>query len=147
MALTPEEIALFGPPDPVPQAELEPAAVLPADAPPSDASTPPPERKRGRPSGSKNKAPLIMPDCADCGASLTPDNSSKLQAGGFKHIGCAGTTAAPVAAVPAQSPFIAAVLAPNAFDGPAALVIPKEKAIRIELGPETLAALRALLGK
>lgn len=165
MALTPEEEAsLFGAPAPMPKAETvdwddEPAT---PEAPKEPVATTP---KTLEPPPKPKGASLIMPECADCGISLSPDNASHLQNGKWKHIGC------PKVATPVTEPVpVASVEAPKAppveekkpakrsaktplLDaipvdlGPITSWKPTPIVVQFELGPETLAALKALLAK
>lgn len=98
------------------------AAVIPPDAPKNDPTLPPPEKRKRRtkaemeasrspltnnpfpvvdtsivsaqePTPTKHQSTtLIMPDCNDCGRPLSPENSSKLASGAWKHIGCVSFT-------------------------------------------------------
>jgi hypothetical protein len=119
VALTPEEEALF-------------AGMESNDPEPETDEVPEPE---------PTKALLIMPPCSACGADLNPENSSRLQSGAYKHIGCpkdAPPPAAPAApakrpvgrppkaaaATPAPAPAVTAATAPPKPAAPAATPAP-----------------------
>lgn len=120
------------------------------------------------------KEPLIYPDCPACGACLNPENAAKKRGGGFKHIGCtvkeenAIAAKQPVQSSPQTSDIIesgnrptqATAIPPPPEPTPAPTEEQKELArklaakltekiqiqrVVIELGPETLAILRALI--
>lgn len=143
-----DDLSVFGAP-PASTPPAEPAAVLPPDAPPSDASTPAPVKK---------KAPLIAGECGDCGATVDASNGSHKRGGGWKHTtGCTGPkpqAALPLTAAAAVTQAFAE-LAAGATSGtvptlkPAPVAAPAPvfgpPATVIEFGPETRALLEKLI--
>jgi hypothetical protein len=145
MALTPEELAMFG------EAPAEP---------------PPP------PAPAKTSKMTIQERCP-CGVILTPDNSSRWPGGGYQHHNCPQGPANAVLPpdAPKSDPALAAeqpkpepepkkrgpgrppkakpepgeAPTPGMTIGAPFVPSPAAQTIRIELGPETLAALAKLL--
>lgn len=104
-------------------------------------------------------AAVTIPPCAGCAAPLTADNSSRLQTGAFVHVGCPKNAApAPLPkARPPKAPAAPKVdVLDTAPDGrPSTVVLPNGGApasyptpvVQFELGPETIALIKALLSK
>lgn len=136
--------------------------LIPTATPVADPGLPPPKAR-------KRKA-QIMPDCGACSAPLNPDNASQLKGGEWVHVGCPATgmlftqTPVPVVATQSATPtpgtigaleaaFNAEQAKPFAqrFEETAVRAIseawatPGPGVIQIELGPETLKILKALL--
>ncbi len=99
--LTAEEQALFAdmetadpapkeePRDEIAEMEAKLAAAKAAKAKPAELPPPP----------TPKPAPLIMPECKDCGTDLNPDNASKLKTGEWAHVGCPAKKPAVTASV------------------------------------------------
>jgi len=104
-----------------------------------DRETLPPPGAAPAPSPAPSPAPAAPTGAAcACGEQMNPENASRLRDGSWKHIGCPKDPTPPPAAAakPVGRP-------PKA----AAPTIPSEVTIKVEFGPETMAALTKLLGK
>lgn len=96
--------------------------------------------------------PLIMPECADCAAALNPENSTRLRNGKWKHVGCPKTASevkkpAPETVTVSATSVVSIPPAASATPAPVQGATTVTHTVIYELGPQTLAALKALLGK
>lgn len=147
-SLSAEELALFGDFETPAPAVVAPPSPIPAATPENDPGIPPP------PTPDRKLTIKDIPSCAACGTTLTAENGSQLRAGEWKHIGCP-TEATPVIEKPKRGrpakPPDTVPAPPVTTPAPVAeigtLMPLQPQTIRLELGPETLAALKAMLAR